>query len=390
MVTLPLPRFFMKSVLAALLALTAALVPAQAFERSPWHAPEVAERDGTVSIRVGSTPSGLFFRRQLDAAQRYELTVEGSGGPMTMRVVRDGNPPDYLAAPRGQVSITVVGTTSIELLFYADAPATYDLARLSITPCTACRTGDDVRRRIEADIPDLAGKSGLDKAIALLRWSANVTDYSPDSTLTPPDFEAWPVEKALYEFFDADIGAVSCGGMSVFTRNVLRLFGFDAFTINYGVPDTLVTHVSTVVRIDGRFFLLDPTFGAYYVADAAPVDLIAALQMLKQGDATRLEMRELDLSGRDFIRPGPIEHRVCIRRSVTGAGETLCRMAGTSYAEVFRDHGAERWREIGIPFNQHSLVALILRGVFSVGDGTRPGTRTAFLEALREMGIRMH
>ncbi|MCA0319474.1 MAG: hypothetical protein LCH88_15555 [Proteobacteria bacterium] len=309
---------------------------------------------------------------------------------MTMRVTRDDQGSAYRAAPIQPTSLTITNTSRLEVLFYADGPATYDLAAISIEPCPTCRTSDDVKRRIEAEVPGLGTKSRWEQALALLRWAANAVDYSTDASLTPPDFESWPVEKALFDFFDRDIGAVSCGGMSVFTRDVLRLFGFEAFTINYGIPGTIATHVTTVVQIDGLFYMLDPTFAAYFAVAGQPVDLVTALNMVKRGEALGLQLSELDLSERDFIRPGPIEHVVCLHRSRTAAGEDLCRMGRLSYASVFAETNGESWRSLGVPFNQHSLITLMFRGIFSVGDGVNGDTRVSFLKAMRDFGIRMH
>jgi hypothetical protein len=116
-----------------------------------------------------------------------------------MRLQIDQTPPEYLAAPAGPTDRVIAGASLLEVLVYSDTPAAYSLKRLELRECPACKTAEDLRQRILAEAPGAATATGLEKAIALLKWSANAADYTAMSELTPADFESWPVERAVYD-----------------------------------------------------------------------------------------------------------------------------------------------------------------------------------------------
>jgi hypothetical protein len=362
-----------------------------AFERTPWQNPVIVENGTATRIDVGDAPSGLSLRRRLDPAQRYELKVSGSGGPFTMRLTRDGQAPEYLAAPVSETRKIITGTGDIELLFYADKKASYSLDAISLEPCPACRTAEDVKARIRSEIPGIDGMDVFEKAVHLLDWAANVSDHSPDPALTPKDFETWSPEQALFDFFDKDIGGVSCGGMAVFLNKIYHLFDIDSFTLNYGIPNTYLTHVTTLLRSGDKFYLYDPTFNGFYEKNGAPLDVLSAIDMHVSGRTEGLAFLSAPLPRRDFIRPGSVlEPLVCAEQYVTAAQEKRCRMGIVTYADVFaRSHG-QLWRSFDVPVGERTLLQLFTKGVFSVGEGLNPETRGLFVSRLKAAGVPFH
>jgi hypothetical protein len=51
--------------------------------------------------------------------------------------------------------------------------------------------------------------SQIDRIEALMYWSAGVSHYSRDPSLTPADFEERDASDAVFDFFDSNIGGVS-------------------------------------------------------------------------------------------------------------------------------------------------------------------------------------
>lgn len=364
---------------------------AQAFDRQAWQIPQIEENGSTITITVANQPSGLFFTWKLDNAIRYRLTVDGSGGPFTMRLTRDGGPPQYLAAPTSQTSLTIEGTPDLELLFYADKAARYTLSRITLEPCPDCKIAEDVKARIRADIPDIDELEPLKKAERLLHWAANVSDYSTNPNLTPNDFESWPVEKALFDFFDKDIGGVSCGGMSVFAKNVFHLFGLDAVTVNYGAFGTNVTHVSVVLHESGEFYLFDPTFASTYQRDNTLVSLREALVAIRSKEEISFRARELGLRRRDLIDLGPIlEPLLCAENHTMPSGASHCRMGSYRYLDILRVTLGDEWRASGVELDEFALLKLFYKGMFSIGDGLKSETRGQLMALLKDIGVPFH
>jgi hypothetical protein len=375
---------------SSVLLLLASVGVCGAFERETWQKPVVAERQGgSVEIRIDAPPAGLLLRRALDPAKRYLLKVSGRGGPMTMRLQLDDRPHEYLAAPVGSIERLVRSASRIELLFYADKPASYVLEAAALEECPSCKTSDDVRARVLAEMPQVATAKGLEKAILLMRWAANVADYTPNPKLIPAGFEGWPVEKALYEFFDRDIGGVSCGGQSVFLTRVLHLFGVEAFTISYGVPNTSLTHVTVAVPDAGKHYVVDPSFGMIFMRDGRSLDIEAALTGLAAGHDFEIVARELDLSERDVHGIFRI-NRNCWSYRNSKLGHGICKLGPNSLLRAYVRSEKRAWQRMGIALDSGGLVRLMRSGFFSVGRSLDPAVRQRFIDMIKARGIRFH
>jgi hypothetical protein len=362
-------------------------LPAESWERGKFNEPVVTENGGTIDIRVDEAPAGVSFTSALDPALRYVLKVEGKGGPMTMRVRQDEKPYEYLAAPDGSDDRVIFGASRIELLFYNDKPASYSVERLEIEPCATCRTADDLKARILSEAPGVAGATGLDKAIALLKWAANMSDDADDPTLIPPNFEHWPAEKAVYDFFDLDKGGVYCAGHAVFFSRILHLFDIDAFTIGFGVADTFVTHVTVVIPYEDRFYVLDPTFGLTFELGGKPVSVGMAVEALRSGGSNRLVSHEIGLERRDMVEIRPGASRICAKKWISASGESVCRIGASSLWTSFRRRQKSEWEHVGVRLDDAGLFRLMLKGVLNVGPSLDPKSRERFIARLKELEI---
>ncbi len=385
----------MHVVTLAILALLMASDPAFAFDHTAWQDVRLAEMAEGTQLYIDPAPSGLLLRRRLEPEKRYRLTVRGSGRPITMRLQLDDRPHEYLPAPMAELTRTVTGASNIELLFYSDTPSEYLLSTAVIEECPTCRTQQDLMQRIKDEIPDFAKLVGLDKAVALLKWSANASSYTPNTGLIPVEFESWPPERMLYEFFDLDKGGVSCGGQSVFFRYVLHIFGIEAFTVNYGIPDTYVTHVTVIVPVDGDYYVLDPSFGVLFKRNGRSIGLDEALSLIKSNASGRIVVKNVGLERKGIISsPGtvhPALDRICVRRTATSDGLRKCTIGRNSVLQAF-SRGASRdmWAAAGVPLTDDALLRLMFKGFFNVGPSLDPKVREAFVALVESHGISFH
>ena len=369
-----------------------ASTPLAAFDRSLWQSPIILDKAGVTEIRIETAPAGLFLRENLNSKMRYKLRVKGAGGPITMRLRIDDKAPEYLAAPSGTTDRPITGASRLELLFYSDKPASYRLESAEIKECPNCRTIDDLRKRILNEVPEVTTATGLDKAIALMKWAANEADYTPDPKLIPPDFESWPPEKMVYDFFDLDRGGVSCGGYSVFLRHVLRMFGIDAFTVNYGIPGSFLTHVTVIVPNNGKFYVIDPSFGVTFMREGHMLEVDEAIKLLRTGSNSEIVIQEHGLGHRDIIGY-TIDHeidRICVKREVTSAGMPKCRIGDNSFFTAYRRGHAHDWNAANVPLDNAALLRLMLKGFFNVGSSIDPTARDRFIAILSQEGIAFH
>lgn len=359
--------------------------------RESWQSPTLTERSRGLDITVATGSGGVYFRRTLDASKRYQVTANGQGEPLTMRLQLDDRPHEYLAAPIGSTDRIITGATRLEVLFYSDKPSSYALEQLDINECPTCKTAEDLRERILYEAPEVGTTTGLDKAIALMKWAANIADYTSIPKLIPGDFESWSAEKAVYDFFDKDVGGVSCGGHAVFLQRILHMFDVDAFTINYGVPGSYVTHVSVVVPHEGRFYLFDPSFALTFGMHgrAAPIDEV--LRAISAGRGNDVAMREHGLERRDFVLPSENKNLyICDAMRSRPDGVEICKIGGKSQIGNFARENAESWREAGVPFDDAALFRLMLKGFFGIGPSLQPANREMFVALLSELKIPMH
>jgi hypothetical protein len=362
-----------------------------AFHREIWETPTITDLGNAVRIQIKDKQGGLLLRQQLSATQRYRLVVEGRGGPMTMRFKSDDEPYEYLSAPDGRFSRVIAGARNIELLFFFDAPTSYDLSFARVEPCPVCKTADDLKARVLAEVPGLDTMTPIERIRALLRWAANVTDYTPDLSLIPHDFAAMEDFRELFEFFDKDIGGVSCAGMAVFTTRIFHRFGIDSFTFSYGIPGSWITHASVVVPLDGRFLIADPTFGVMYEFNDHPLDITEGLRLIRADRQNEIRAIELGLEGRDIISPVPQWREIfCPAEQALPSGAIGCKLGARSYHQIFAQIHSTEWARAGVPLDDWALLRLMFKGVFSVGDGLNPAARASFIAQLRESGIPFH
>ncbi len=232
-------------------AADADVVGAAAWQTEAWEDPRITGTDdGGNLIVVDSPPAGLYLRHSLDPTRKYRVAISGeaeSGTPATLRIRIDDQEPRWLPAPLGSTEYVISDGSKLELLIYGDSPFSYRLRSVAIEECRTCLTDAELKENILQEIPGLDVARATDPLLAaelLTDWVARQVDLGAG---TEQDW-SFPVMSAAQIFTDVwapDAGGGSCGAFAVFNDKILKLFGLNSFTINFGTLEGQLTHVST-------------------------------------------------------------------------------------------------------------------------------------------------
>lgn len=356
-------------------------------------------------VRGGGSPAGLFLRRRLDTARRYRLRIHGTpvGRTATLRVRRDGDAPTHSVMVAGEFSLTVGSTRELELLFYADEAFAYAIETLTLEECPQCKMNTDLRDRVLADVPELRATLGRDPfrgARLLLDWASNEADVG---------FDSWRVERLtqlaatlsaadlFYDVLQPDVGGFICGGASVFLDKLLKLFGYDSFTINFGEIDKGLSHVTVVVPLerDGtrKFFLFDPTVNVTFRrpnGDYVSIDEL--LRDYARDALSGIVLDQGDLSRRDYLVPNdPLDSRACPVLDGVENGIAKCRIPGYGFDYYFAGKSFPAWggqmARNGYRTGLAGFLQLLSGRIMGVGEALDPSVRAQFIDLMRGLGV---
>jgi hypothetical protein len=351
--------------------------------------PDVSRSADGLHIAASNPPAGLFFRKTLDASKIYRVTMTGArtAGAATLRVTTGGKPPAYSPAPDGSTSKVINAADSVELLIYGDAPFSYTLKALSIEECPRCPTDGQLKQIIRAKLPGIDEQAKTDTLHAagrLLQWTASVVEVGGEIDAFRETAQQLPAMTAAQIYSDvwlADAGGAACSGFAVFFEKVLALFNIPAFTINIGYDGTSLTHVTTIIPHDGKFYVFDPTFGGAYLNEAGDyVDLPAVVAGLpakfKAGPISRtmlFPLKRAEAAKTMFAEFG--FHPRCESNSSYMKCDDVPYSASVLKYEWSNDLQRER-----IPNNADLILALLrhkIQSVSAIGN-----TREQFLSAM--------
>ena len=142
---------------------------------------------------------------------------------------------------------------------------------------------DALRATIRAEVPGLEDTLNSDKlgaAALLVRWAAKESVFgSPAAGREDPQANAIAMHaSAIHALYKREEPTL-CGGAAVFFMKVLGLFGIEAFIVDSGYSDPPMTHVTTIVPVGSKFYVIDPTFGGTFrTADGAIADLATVFE----------------------------------------------------------------------------------------------------------------
>lgn len=294
----------------------------------------------------------------------------------------------YLPAERRHVVLE----PGDEALFFTASVDRFAVKFESVSTCASdnwrCRT----RHEFEELLPQAdANATKFERALQLLRWASKNIDFaltrSVNAEFRPSSSE---LHKVYFRFFALDQGGGFCGGTSVFFRRLLADQGIEAFTWNFGVLKDDLTHVTTIVPMNGEFYLMDATFGGYLAKKGStqPIDIFDYL-----GGAPA-DFIPVDMTGRQFIakiNEKKVAHgltRGLLRNCVDdkSRGTVHCEYPVFGLENYARMWG-ERLARNGIAPDGDALRTLMLRGTFSVAGGRLTPETRAFVMKLKERGV---
>jgi len=215
---------------------------------------------------------------------------------------------------------------------------------------------------------------------------------SPGINNTVPAPWTLPHEK-LKAMFAADRLGGYCGLTAEFVAQRLRQSGYDAFSINYGIPGGDITHVTTILHQDGKFYLMDPTFAATLRHRGIPVDIFEALA------GHPYELHQGDTSGRDWLvhasdleskRARGVELEDCKPIAAIGGIDTLKCHIRRYDVRAYVATMLAPLMTAGLPADNRILIELMRKGLFGVGIVASTETRDAFLNRWRAAGLPIH
>ncbi len=384
---------------------TAGVAPTYSYYNNPQLVRSTA---GMLISGDGSEAAGVYFRYQLDPTLRYRLTMTGSSvaGTPVLRT-RSGNAdPVYRPPMEGTDHLSLSGVSTYELLLYSDQAFGYRLDQISLRPCSDCKVDADITDLIlsASGVAEQIRDEPLEGARAILDWVANAGDYALSSSIheeTDARVARGSAADIYYEVFLPDAGGVYCGGYAIFLNKVLRLLGYNSFTMNYGDLADDLTHVTVVVPIQRDessqaspkvgnswdFYIFDPTFNGIYVdaQTGAQLPFQKMLELIAAGQEASIRVDERPLDQREFLAL-PDDRGQCPELIEEGGRYLVCAYPGFGIEQYLADWD-QRLRRNGYSTGVGGLFELMFARVFSVEPSPAPGAREEFVTLLGEFGI---
>ena len=227
-----------------------------------------------------------------------------------------------------------------------------------------------------------------------LDWASNAANFAVGSQIATETAAAIPGASAgeiYYEQFLPNRGAVFCGGMAEFYDGVLKLFGYDSFTINYGDLRNGLSHVVVIVPVlDGpawRHYLFDPTFNTTFHdrASGCQLDFFELVDALRSDSLDWVEVISRSVQGRDWVSIGALKESFFGLKEVMGDRYVYGRSDGrlTDYIERYKREFAANGYGPGI----RGFVQLMRARMFAHGPCDCREATNDFAEKLRARGI---
>ena len=274
-------------------------------------------------------------------------------------------------------------------LIYAAGPDALHLTQITLETCS----GGNWRCAKDKDLaPDLASTpADLNGAIALAQWATREADFGFSTVVSnqvvPGSLSAAQMHA---QFYRDDIAGGYCGATAVFLARLLRAKGYDAFSMDFGVPESNLTHVTTIVAMSGKYYLLDATFGGYFAKPGTtqPLDILSIL------DGAQFDYIDFDAVDRDFIvdqktyksrrDPRLREFKSCEVQAETDF--LVCKNPAFGLEQYLTTFSVSLDSE-GLPKDTTTLRELLKQGVTGLGDGDDTDSLRAFAQALQTRSI---
>ena len=235
----------------------------------------------------------------------------------------------------------------------------------------------------------------MEAARLILDWSARKLNFAfgvADPKSVNAELPGMTASEILYDLFRTDRAGVTCGGASVFTSKVLRLFGFDAFTYNFGDRAGDLTHVSVVVpfRQQGKwaYFLFDPTFNTTF-RDSRPsgryLTVADMVRLARSGDVGQISLEQRPMTERKYLLDRAANTLNCDDERYQTQSFNVCRFDLT-LGSYFAYSGLQM-AEHGYTPDLPGFMKLMRAGIFSVEPTPNPAISDQFVSELESLGV---
>jgi hypothetical protein len=159
---------------------------------------------------------------------------------------------------------------------------------------------DSFEERLRAEVPEAfdLSLSGFDRTSALRDWAYRNIDAAGTTVVGTGAYDTRNFEGQhpadIFARFVGDERGVFCGNAAITLRNLYRHLGFEAWSLDVGIPGEL-THVTTLVWVDGMVVVQDAYFGGSF----GPVDVRDVIAGIRAGEPP--EWHEPELGPRDVL-----------------------------------------------------------------------------------------
>lgn len=358
----------------------------------PLGATQISEAEsGSLMLEPGAAGAEygtkMFLSPEL-AGEKYIFEYEvPSNETALLRVNRNGNQ-RYHPANRSWARLW----DDAQLVIYERLGEGFELADFNLVPCAADDWRCGSRKEFNALLPNRANRADLDYAIDLLRWATQHADYAMSprirETFITERLQAWEI---YFRYYQQDLGGGYCGGTAIFFTRLLQEQGLDAFTWNFGALEDDLTHVTTILHVDGRFFMLDATFGTYFVEPEtdAPLDVF---ELLSGAEFSTIEEPAAE---RDFLYTRT-DQDIVARHIARGLIKNCETVDGAPYISChYPAFGLQQYLNVTYPklsangySNEPSaLIDLMKSGTFGIGNMRNTDYMMEFASKLSAAGV---
>lgn len=331
-----------------------------------------------LTLAPGQTAENYVLDFEADTPEQIQLRVE-RGGQLR-----------YHSATRAWARIN--GDT--EILLFSGAVGEFEVRDLKLTDCDTgewrCRTAEDFAELLPGDPED----TSLERLVSLTQWVTVRSDFAlSPSVANDMQVTGLTPSQMYYKYYEPSIGAGYCGATAVFLARTLRSQGYEAFSFDFGLKDDNLTHVTTIVSAGSDFYLVDATFGGYFVHPGSDqmIDLFEVL------DGAPFEFRTLNMDTRDFIldkadkaRFSRMKYADVLRNCNPSKNHPIivCERPGFGLDAYLSSFDAEL-KKNGLESSPETLIELMRRGVFNIGDAQDTDAMRRFARELDARGIPM-
>ena len=258
-------------------------------------------------------------------------------------------------------------------------------------------TDATLRKQLLEEIPSLGDALVTDRMLAarmLLDWASNAGNYAQSSDLAQATTDFVLTASAAEIYYDQFLpnkGAVYCSGMALFYDRVLKAFGYDSFTVNFGDMRDWLTHVAVIMPVwddtAWKHHFFDPTFNTTFHdrETGCQLDIFELIDALDGDTMDTVVARSESMDSRDWVSIGSLKESHFFLRDVVGNRYVYGRSDG-EFVD-FLDRNTREFAANGYAGGLGGFVQLMRARMFSVGSCTSDAARQDFIGQLQARGI---